>query len=80
MYRKRPLGERIREIGTAQEVNGIYFNPSTEMAEFQFQMDGEICLIHIPLPEILKSEIWFIKLRESLSSIMNQREENSITD
>ena len=74
------MGESIREIGTAQEVKGIYFNPSTEMAEFWFQMEGENCRIHIPLREILKSEIWFIKLRESLVPIMKQRNEAPATD
>jgi hypothetical protein len=74
------VGESIRDIGTAQEVNGIFVNPSTGMAEFQFQMDGATCTIHIPLREILKSEIWFIKLRESIASIRDQSDGESTTD
>ena len=51
------------------ELHGMYFNSNTEMVEVGFSSEGKHYVLEIPIAEILKSEIWFIKMREHLTGL-----------
>ncbi len=63
---------RMENLPKVDEVSGIYFNPTTEMAEVQFKSKDIIYVLEVPLNEILKSEEWFIKLRQSLAPVFGK--------
>jgi hypothetical protein len=68
----------VRKLPVVEAVQGLYFNPLTELVQLQFRSGEDLYEISFELPEIFKAEEWFIQLRQSLGTTMQERR-NKVT-
>ena len=64
----------MQKLPDVISVSGVFFDPVTSMVQLQYESSGGPCELRIPLDQLLRSEDWFIQLRQKIGQAHPQRD------
>jgi hypothetical protein len=67
------MSDKVTKLPEAIEVEGMSFDPITEKVQLQYRSEDGLNVLSIPLAEALKSEGWFITLRQHIGQYAARR-------